>query len=105
MERGNKVIDERVSEWLEALKDATGQIDEFVAYVAEQGATKLFASGGIFARFDNGWSVAARLICPDGLPPFVRYKSWHVDWTVDTMKEVKNDWRAAVDRAVSGGVA
>ncbi len=105
MQRGNKVIDENVTDWLEALWAAAVHVDEFVVYAVEQGAAKLFTSGGIFARFNNGWCVSARLICPDGLPPFVRYESWHGDWTVDTRETVKNDWRAAVDRAVSGGAS
>ena len=106
MERGNKVIDERVSEWLEALKIASCQFEDFVTYAEDRGAVRFYASGEMFAFFENGWAASAQLVCPDGRCPYVSCSSWRHDSIVmDTSMTAPNDWRAAVDRAASGGAS
>lgn len=100
------MIDESVNEWLEALKIASGQFDEFVKYAEEWGAVRFYASSDLRAFFDNGWAASACLVCPDGGLPYVRYASWrHDSLVMPTLVTVPNDWQSAVDRAGSGGAS
>lgn len=104
MERGNKVIDESVTEWLDGLRLAVEQFDNFAKYAAEQGAVNMCGGPGyLTADFPNGWLASAGLVQLGGGVTYVKFASWSSD--VMSYKAVKNDWRAAVDRAVSGGAS
>ena len=106
MERGNKVIDESVNEWLAELRLALDQFENFVRYAVERGATSVWGDRDPTADFQNGWVVATSMVHPgDGSRPYVRFVSWHKDAFDDTYKAVINGWRAAVDRAASGGAS
>lgn len=106
MERGRKVIDDSVTEWLAELRLASEQFENFVGYAIAQGATNMWGARDMTAEFTNGWSASASLIRPMGGPAYIKCASWSYDASVNaTYESVKNDWRAAVDRAVSGGAS
>lgn len=107
MERGNKVIDESVTEWLDGLRLAVEQFDNFAKYAAEQGAVNMCGGPGyLTADFPNGWLASAGLTQLSKGATYIRYASWCNGVRASSTHEtVKNDWRAAVDRAVSGGAS
>lgn len=103
-EEGNKVIDKDVTEWLDGLRLTVDLFDSFAKYAAEQGAVSMFGGPSyLTADFPNGWSASAGLVQLGGGVTYVKFASRSSD--VMSYKAVKNDWRAAVDRAVSGGAA
>lgn len=107
MERGNKVIDENVAEWLAGLRLTVEQFDNFAKYAAEQGAVNMWGDPGyLTADFLNGWSASAGMTQLSKGATYIKYASWCNGVTSSSTHEtVKNDWRAAVDRAVSGGAS
>ena len=104
-ERGNKVIDESVNEWLAELRLALDQFENFVRYADECGATRIRTPYTPTAEFQNGWVASAITVQPHDGRWYVHYGSWCKDAYDTTYGSVQNDWRAAVDRAVSGGAS
>ena len=101
------MIDESVNEWLAELRLALDQFENFAKYAVEQGAVNIWDDPGYrTADFPNGWSACAGMILPMDGPAYIKCASWSYDVSVNaTYESVKNDWRAAVDRAVSGGAS
>lgn len=100
------MVDDEVTEWLAELRLASDQFENFVRYAVERGAKNIWGGRDMTAEFPNGWSACACLIRPLKGPAYVRFASWSYGVTFDsTYAIVLNDWRAAVDRAVSGGAS
>lgn len=105
MERGRKVIDESVTARLELLRMTCDQLVNFVRYADECGATHIRTPHTPTAEFQNGWVASAITVQPHDGRWYVHYGSWCKDAYDATYGSVQNDWRAAVDRAVSGGAS
>ena len=100
------MIDESVAEWLAELRRVSDQFENFVDYAVERGATEVWGGRDMTADFPNGWSASATLIRSENGSACVKHASWCNGGAFNgTYEGVKNDWRAAVDRAVSGGAS
>jgi hypothetical protein len=105
--KGNKVIDESIAEWLAELRRVSDQFENFVDYAVDRGAKSIWGDPGyLTADFPNGWSASAGMTQLSKGATYIRYASWCNGVRASSTHEtVKNDWRAAVDRAVSGGAS
>lgn len=107
MERGRKVIDESVTEWLDVLRLTVELFDSFAKYATGRGAISMWGDPGyLTADFSNGWSASAGVVKLGKGDTYVKFASWcNGVRSSSTYESVKNDWQSAVGRAASGGAS
>lgn len=101
------MIDESVTEWLDGLRLTVELFDSFAKYATGRGAISMWGDPGyLTADFSNGWSASAGVVKLGKGGTYVKFASWSNGVGYNSTYElVNNDWRAAVDRAVSGGAS
>lgn len=99
---GDCVIDDDTAQLLGEVQFIRDQFHDFVAYAKERGAVRISGDRELFAHFPNGWDAHAVLVHPKNGRVFFRYSSWNS--TGGNNSTIKNDLRAAIDRAAAGGV-